>query len=76
MNEHGTKPGPFKRVSSGSEDSDPAGHSAFAMSGIMKVIHAPGAFQGFAHMGIPEGAILPFGILELSCLALDLIPQP
>ncbi len=48
---------------------------AFAMSGIMKVSHVSAVVQGFAHAGIPEGAILPLGILELTCLALYLIPR-
>lgn len=47
---------------------------AFAMSGMMKVIHAPDVVQGFARAGIPEGAILALGLLELVCLALYLIP--
>ena len=47
----------------------------FALSAYMKVTHAPAAVQGFAHMGIPQGAILPLGILELSCLVLYLIPR-
>jgi hypothetical protein len=48
---------------------------AFGASAIMKLIHAPAAVQGFTHAGIPEAAILPLGILELSCLALYLIPR-
>jgi DoxX-like family len=47
---------------------------AFAMSGVMKVMHAPEVVQGFTRAGIPEGAILPLGIIELACLALYLIP--
>jgi hypothetical protein len=47
----------------------------FTMSAVMKLMHAPAAVQGFAHMGIPEGAILPLGIVELACLILYLIPR-
>ena len=47
----------------------------FLLSGIMKLIQAPAAVQGFTHAGIPQGAILPLGILELSCLAVYLIPR-
>jgi len=48
---------------------------AFAMSAIMKVTRNPTAVEGFTRLSIPEEAILPLGILELSCLALYLIPQ-
>ena len=48
---------------------------AFVPSGIMKVIHHPTAVEGFRRMGIPEGAILLLGIVELSCLALYLSPR-
>ncbi len=48
---------------------------AFVPSAIMKLIHHPAAVEGFSKMGIPQGAILPIGIVELSCLALFLIPR-
>ena len=48
---------------------------AFVPSGIMKIVHHPTAVQGFSRMGIPEGAILTLGIVELSCLALYLIQR-
>jgi hypothetical protein len=47
----------------------------FAMSGILKVMRLPMVVQAFVHMGIPQGAILPLGIVELSCLILYLIPR-
>lgn len=47
----------------------------FTLSAYMKIAHAPQAVQGFSQMGIPQGAILPLGIVELSCLALYLIPR-
>ncbi|HMF75844.1 MAG TPA: DoxX family protein [Bryobacteraceae bacterium] len=47
----------------------------FAMSGIMKLAHGPDVVQGFTRIGIPEAAILPLGLLELSCLAIYLIPR-
>ena len=31
--------------------------------------------EGFAKMGVPQGAIVPLGIVELLCLALFLIPR-
>jgi DoxX-like family len=43
--------------------------------GIMKVIQAPTVVEGFAHTGLPHWAIVPLGIIELSCLALYLIPR-
>ena len=48
---------------------------AFVPSAIMKLIHHPAAVEGFKRMGIPEGAITTLGIVELSCLALYLIPR-
>jgi hypothetical protein len=47
----------------------------FAMSALMKLTLAPAAVEGFSHMGIPVGAILPLGIVEITCLALYLIPR-
>ncbi|MGH9614841.1 MAG: DoxX family protein [Bryobacteraceae bacterium] len=47
----------------------------FTLSATLKVTHAPAVVQTFAHIGIPQGAILPLGIIELSCLALYLIPR-
>ncbi len=48
---------------------------AFVPSGIMKVIHHPTVVEGFSRMGLPGGAILPLGIVELFCLALYLVPR-
>ena len=48
---------------------------AFVPSAVMKVTHHPTVVEGFGRMGIPEGAMLPIGIVELSCLALYLIPR-
>ena len=48
---------------------------AFVPSGILKVIQHPAAVEGFSRSGIPQGAILPLGIVELACLALYLIPR-
>ena len=47
----------------------------FTMSAIMKLTLASTAVEGLAHMGIPHGAIVPIGIVELTCLALYLIPR-
>ena len=47
---------------------------AFVPSATMKLARASAAVEGFAHLGIPEEAIIPIGILELSCLALYLFP--
>jgi hypothetical protein len=48
---------------------------AFAPSAVMKLMLVPMAVDGFAKMGIPHGAIVPLGIVELTCLALYLIPR-
>jgi DoxX-like family len=47
----------------------------FTMSAIMKLFHVPAAVEGLTHAGIPLGAIVPIGILELSCMVLYLIPR-
>ena len=44
----------------------------FAMSGIMKLTQAQQVIDGFTAIGIPAGAVLPIGIVELLCLALYL----
>lgn len=46
-----------------------------AGSGIAKIAHVPKMVDGLIHAGIPQEAILPIAILELSCLALYLIPR-
>jgi hypothetical protein len=49
--------------------------TAFVPGGIMKVSQHPMVIEGFGQTGIPEGAILPLGIIELCCLALYLVPR-
>jgi hypothetical protein len=44
-------------------------------SGIAKISGAPAMVDGLVHAGIPQAAILPIAILELSCLVLYLIPR-
>ena len=44
-------------------------------SGISKLAHIPKVIAGLTHAGLPDAAILPIGILELSCLTLYLIPR-
>lgn len=48
---------------------------AFAPSAIFKLVRHPMAVEGFAKMGIPQGAILPIGLVELACLVVFLIPR-
>lgn len=43
--------------------------------GIMKVMQHPTVVEGFGRIGIPQGAILPIGIVELACMVIYLIPQ-
>jgi DoxX-like family len=47
---------------------------AFVPSATMKLIHHPAAVEGFTQRGILLGALVPIGIVELSCLAIYLIP--
>ena len=48
---------------------------AFVMSGAMKLKGGPELEPGFAHLGLPLSMVLPLAILELSCVAVYLIPQ-
>ena len=48
---------------------------ALVGSGIAKIAGVPKMVDGLTHAGIPQAAILPIALLELSCLALYLIPR-
>src|SRR5262245_1655323 len=48
---------------------------AFVPSAGMKLINHPTAVEGFGRLGIPAGAIVPIGIVELACVAIYLIPR-
>ena len=48
---------------------------AFIGSAFTKLAHVPMVVQGLTTAGIPEAAIVPIAILELSCLALYLFPR-
>lgn len=48
---------------------------ALAGSGIAKIAGAPMMVDGLVRAGIPVGAIVPIALLELSCLALYLMPR-
>ena len=54
-----------------------SGFVAFALVGsaIAKMAHVPKMFDGLIRAGIPEAAILPIALLELSCLTLFLIAR-
>jgi len=47
---------------------------AFVASAFMKLMGGTEAVQGMAHLGLPESLILPLAILEISCVAIYLIP--
>ena len=44
------------------------------MSAVMKLMGGAEVTEGFAHMGLPASLRVPLGILELSCVAIYLIP--
>ena len=48
---------------------------AFIGSAVSKLAYVPKVVEGLTRAGIPAGAIVPIGILELSCLALYLFPR-
>jgi len=47
----------------------------YLMSAFMKLKGGADVTQGMAHLGLPESLILPLAILELSCVAIYLIPS-
>ena len=46
----------------------------FGFSGVMKFVGGPELEQGIADLGLSMSMVVPLGILELTCLALFLIP--
>ncbi len=46
----------------------------FLMSAAMKIKGGPEVEQGMAHLGIPETMLLPLAVLELTCIAIYLVP--
>lgn len=49
--------------------------AAFLGSALSKLAHVPKVVEELTRAGIPAGAIVPIGILELSCVALYLFPR-
>jgi uncharacterized membrane protein YphA (DoxX/SURF4 family) len=47
----------------------------FAFSGVMKLMGGPELEKGVKEIGLPMSMVLPLGIVELSCVAIYLIPQ-
>ncbi|HLA79419.1 MAG TPA: DoxX family protein [Vicinamibacteria bacterium] len=50
------------------------GSLVFLMSAFMKLRGGAELTQGMAHLGLPESLIIPLAILEISCVAVYLIP--
>lgn len=48
---------------------------AFIGSSLSKLAHVPKVVEGLTQSGIPAGAVVPIGILELCCLTLYLFPK-
>ena len=48
---------------------------AFLGSAVSKLAHVPKVVEGLTRAGIPEGAIVPIAVLELSRLALYVFPR-
>jgi hypothetical protein len=46
----------------------------FLMSAAMKLSGGPPVVEGFTHLGLPVSMMWPLAILEVSCLAIYLIP--
>jgi hypothetical protein len=48
---------------------------AFLGSALSKLVHVAKVVEGLTKSGIPQGAIVPIGLLEIACLALYLFPR-
>jgi hypothetical protein len=48
---------------------------AFVPSAVMKLTHNPMAVEGFTQMNVPQGAIVPIGVVVLLCLVIFLVPR-
>lgn len=46
----------------------------FLLSAALKLKGGPELAQGMAHLGLPDSMVVPLAILELSCVAVYLIP--
>jgi len=46
----------------------------FVFSAVIKLKGGPDLSEGFAHLGIPDSLALPLAAVELSCVAVYLIP--
>jgi len=46
----------------------------FIMSGFMKLKGGPQVTEGMGHLGLAESMLVPLAILELTCVAVYLIP--
>ena len=46
----------------------------FLFSAAMKLKGGPELAEGMAHLGLPESMVMPLAILEISCVAIYLIP--
>lgn len=47
----------------------------FLPGAFMKITQQPMVLEGIAHIGIPQAAIVPIGLIEMTCLVLFLIPR-
>lgn len=47
----------------------------FLMSAFMKLKGGDEVAQGMAHVGLPESLVVPLAIVELTCVAVYLIPR-
>ena len=45
-----------------------------AVSAVMKLMGGADVMEGMAHLGLPTSLIIPLGILEISCVAIYLVP--
>jgi DoxX-like family len=45
-----------------------------AVSSVMKLMGGADVMEGMAHLGLPTSLVIPLGILEISCVAMYVVP--
>jgi hypothetical protein len=45
-----------------------------AVSAVMKLVGGADVMEGMAHLGLPASLIIPLGVLEISCVAIYMVP--
>jgi len=47
----------------------------FAFSAVMKLTRQPAVVEGMGQLGLPQGMMVPLGVIELLCVIIYLVPK-